>query len=146
MMTNQLVLKIDEKRTKKAIEKLLIKYREYLLTLPYQYMPKITASYSLVPPSNTNEFNSQTEDVAIERVAYELARNSFMNKIHEALEMLKVEEKKIIVESYLLEETIPDVEIWTDLNIGKTKFYKNKWQALLRLAFVLKVEVYEGRR
>ena len=145
-MMNAVTLKIDEKRTKKAIEKRLLKYREYLVTLPSSMAPKITATYSIVPPSNTNEFHSKTESIAIERVMYEKERNEYMKMIHEAVETLKEEEQKIIIECYLLEETLPDVDIWTDLHMGKTKFYKTKQKALLRLAFALKIEVYEGRR
>ncbi len=145
-MMNIIAPKIDEKRTKKAMEKKLLKYRDYLVTLPSTMTPKITANYSIVPPSNTNEFHSKTENVAIERVMYELERNEFMKMIHEAVDTLKDEEKKIIIESYLLEETIPDIDIWTDLHMGKTKFYTCKGKAILRLAFALKIEVYEGRR
>lgn len=139
------VVKIDEKRTKKSVESKLIKYREYLVTLPISMTPKVTPSYSIIPPSNTNSFNSKTENIAIERVMYEQERNNFMDQIHSAVETLKEDEKKILIECYLLEDTLPDVEIWTDLHMGKTKFYKSKQKALLRLAFALKAEVYEGR-
>lgn len=142
---SQLILKIDEKRTKKSIERMLYKYREYLVTLPVDMQPKVTPAYAIIPPSNTTEFMSKTENVAIERVMYEQERNKYMGKIHSAVERLKDDEKKIIVESYLLEDTLPNIEIWTELNIGKKKFYSTKWKALLRLAFALKVEVYEGR-
>lgn len=139
------LVKIDEKRTKNSVERKLIKYREYLVTLPNSMTPKVTPSYSIIPASNTNSFSSKTENIAIERVMYEQERNNFMNQIHAAVETLKAEEKKILIECYLIEDTLPDVEIWTDLHMGKTKFYKCKQKALLRLAFALKAEVYEGR-
>lgn len=139
-------LKIDEKRTKKAVERSLYKYREYLITLPSQLTPRITANYSIVPPSNTNEFFSKTETVAIERVMYEQERTSYMTMIHQAVETLKPDEKKIIIESYLMEEPLPDVEIWVSMTIGKTKYYQCKTKALLRLAFALKQEVYHNKR
>ncbi|MER2039703.1 MAG: ArpU family phage packaging/lysis transcriptional regulator [Solibacillus sp.] len=138
----QVTLKIDEKRTKKSVERELIKYRDYLITLPNTLTPKITPAYSIIPPSNTNEFSSKTENVAIERVMYEQERNNFMNLIHAAVDTLKPEEKKIIIECYLLEETLPDIEIWTGLHMGRTKFYQYKCKALMRLAFALKKEVY----
>ncbi|MFY0742140.1 ArpU family phage packaging/lysis transcriptional regulator [Solibacillus silvestris] len=135
-------LKIDEKQTKKSVERELIKYRDYLFTLPSTMAPKITQTYSIIPPSNTNSFVSKTENIAIERVMYEQERDKFMNWIHAAVDTLKPEEKKIIIECYLLEDTLPDMEIWDGLHMGRTKFYQNKCKALLRLAFALKKEVY----
>ena len=105
-------------------------------------MPTITPTYTLTPPSNTNTFSSKTENVAIERAEYELERTAYMNKIHAALATLKREERTILIERYLKEDVRYDIDIWTDLHIGKTKFYKLKWQAMLRMAFALKVEVY----
>ncbi|MER2172244.1 MAG: ArpU family phage packaging/lysis transcriptional regulator [Psychrobacillus psychrodurans] len=135
-------LNIDEKRTKKSVERQLIKYREYLVTMPSTMAPKITSTYSIIPPSNTNLFVSKTENIAIERVMYEQERDKFMKWIHAAVDTLKPEEKKIIIECYLLEDTLPDIEIWTGLHMGRTKFYQTKCKALLRLAFALKKEVY----
>ncbi|MEK4228953.1 ArpU family phage packaging/lysis transcriptional regulator [Solibacillus sp. FSL H8-0538] len=134
--------RIDEKKTKLALEKVLDKYREYLMTLPSSEMPTITPSYSIIPPSNTNTFNSKTENVAIERAEYELARTKFMNKIIDALQTLKEEERLIIVDRFLAEDIKFDIDIWTDLAVGKNKYYKLKWQAMLRMAFALKIEVY----
>jgi len=134
--------RIDEKKTKLSLERALEKYREYLVTLPMDLMPTITATYTLTPSSNTNLFNSKTENVAIERIEYERERSNYMGKIISALETLKPEERTIMIERYLKEDVSYDIDIWTDLNIGKTKYYKLKWQAMLRMAFALKVEVY----
>lgn len=134
--------RVDEKKTKIALENALEKYRKYLVTLPVDLMPTITPTYSLIPPSNTYSFNSKTENIAIERVEFERERSNYMKKIIDALDTLKHEERTIIVERYLKEEVSYDIDIWTDLNIGKTKYYKLKWQAMLRMAFALKVEVY----
>lgn len=135
--------KIDEKKTKVALEKTLFKYRDYLVTLPADLMPTVTPAYSLVSPSNTNSFSSKTENVALERVQYEAARNTYMNQIHQAVATLKPEERQIIIKRYLLEDMYYDVDIWTELGFGKTNYYKKKWQAMLRLAFALKIEVYQ---
>ena len=60
----------------------------YLSQMPSDILPKVTASYSIVPPSVTNEFNSSTENIAIERAQYEMARLKFMNWIHRAVNRL----------------------------------------------------------
>lgn len=138
----KVIPRIDEKKTKIALERALEKYRRYLVTLPLHLMPTVTPAYTLIPPSNTNSFNSKTENIAIERAEFERERSYYMKRIIEALETLKPEERTIIVERYLKDEVSYDVDIWTELNIGKTKYYKLKWQAMLRMAFALKVEVY----
>ncbi|MGG3924919.1 ArpU family phage packaging/lysis transcriptional regulator [Metabacillus fastidiosus] len=136
--------KINEKATKKELEKMLFKYRDYLISLPIYLMPKITASYSIVPPSNTNAFHSSTEDAAIERIEYEKLRDDYLKEIHDAVNTLKDQERHIIIERYLKQDELGyDREIWMNMGVGKTKYYEIKGEAMLRLAFALKVEVYQ---
>ncbi|WP_081977446.1 ArpU family phage packaging/lysis transcriptional regulator [Lysinibacillus boronitolerans] len=102
----------------------------------------MTADYSLAPV-NSDQFNSKTENANIKRVEFELAREKYFNWVHKGLMSLKEDEWQIIVRRYLQPVTEYDIDIWMDLNIGKTKYYKKKWQAMLRLAFALKIEVYQ---
>ena len=142
-MNKQIIQRVDEKRTRKAVEEQMEKYQMYLLTVPANDMPSITASYSLVP-AQSNQFNSKTENVAIERAELELERERYFKWIHEAVALLKYEERQIIVRHYLQQDT--DREIWMDMSMGSTKYYKKKWEAILRLAFNLKIEVYQKQR
>lgn len=145
-MRNGNLPKINEKATKKAVERALVKYRTFLITLPMYLMPKVTPSYSLVPPSNTNLFHSSTEDAALERIEYEEERSFYLNKIHEAVNTLKENERLIIIKKYLQHDLVGyDPDIYTELNVGRTKFYQIKGEAMLRLAFALKIEVYRDR-
>jgi len=137
---------INKKATKKEVESLLDKYRMYLVSLPSDKLPSITPSYSIIPPSFTNEFRSSTESTALDRVAYETERNQFLKRIHDAVAGLKPDERFIIYKKYMEQDIGYDVAIWTDLGIGKTKYYEVKGAAILRLAFNLKVEVYKTRK
>jgi hypothetical protein len=59
IVMSQLMFKlpeIDREQTKEAVEAALEKYRFYLLSLPDEKLPKVTATFSLVPPSFTNGF------------------------------------------------------------------------------------------
>lgn len=134
---------VDGKKTKEAVEGVFEVYRHYLGTMPSDILPKLTSSYSIVPPTFTNAFHSSTEDIAIERVEYEKERNEFMSGVWKAVNRLKDDERKIIVKFFM--EDVPgyDPDIWLDLGVGKTKYYKLKGQAILRLAFNLKIEVYK---
>lgn len=136
--------KINEKATRKAVEKKLDEYREFLLTLPSDFFPKITPSYSTLPPSVNNQFHSATEEAAIERIEFELTRSQFMNNLHQAVNSLKVDERFIIIKRFMEHDLGYDPDIWMDLGIGKTKYYQVKGEAMLRLAFTLKIEVYQN--
>jgi ArpU family phage transcriptional regulator len=136
--------KINDKATKKELEKALFKYRDYLITLPNYLMPNVTPAYSIVPPSNTNAFHSSTEDAALERIEYESIRDNYISEIHEAVNSLKEDERQIIIKKYMLHGEIGyDREIMMDIGVGKTKYSQIKGEAMLRLAFALKVEVYK---
>jgi ArpU family phage transcriptional regulator len=76
-MSKQLFMlpEIDREKTRAAVESALEKYRFYLLMVPEDRLPKVTATYSIVPPSFSNEFHSSTEQAAIDRIELDLARN-----------------------------------------------------------------------
>jgi ArpU family phage transcriptional regulator len=59
---------IDREETKKRVEAELEKYRFYLLAVPDEQLPKVTATYSLVPPTHTNSLHSSTEDSAVAKI------------------------------------------------------------------------------
>jgi ArpU family phage transcriptional regulator len=144
MMRNDYLPKINDKETKKEVEKKLYKYRDYMISLPNFLMPKVTPSYTLAPPSFSNEFHSSTEDAALERIEYERERNAYLNWIHNAVNSLKEEERQIIIKKFMLNGEIGyDREIMMDLGVGKTKYSQIKGAGMLRLAFALKVEVYK---
>ncbi len=78
---NQLTLnipRIDEEATKSKAEELLDQYRLYLLQVPDDFLPKVTPTYSIVPPSITNEFHSSTEDTTLKRLDWEIQRDKFL--------------------------------------------------------------------
>ncbi|MDG0962153.1 ArpU family phage packaging/lysis transcriptional regulator, partial [Bacillus paranthracis] len=89
--------------------------------------------------------HSSTEDIAIERIELEQQRKEYMDWVHQAVNTLKPDERYIIFKSYMEEEIESDLNIWLELGVGKTKYYKLKGSALLRLAFNLKVEVYKKK-
>lgn len=142
-MRKESMPKVNTKATKKEVEKVLYKYRDYLITLPMYLMPKVTASFSITPPTSTNAFHSSTENAAIERIEYERERDRFLTEMHDAVNSLKDIERNIIIKKYMLNGDIGyDREIMMDLGLGKTRYSEIKGEAILRLAFALKIEVY----
>lgn len=136
------VPELDKEKTRENVEKMLEKYRMFLVTLPKDIMPKMTAGYSIVPPNFGNEFRSSTESVALQRIEWEEKRNGFIKLMLEAVEQLGVEEKFIIFNRFLDKYEGYDREIWLEMGIGRSKYYQMKRDALFSLAFLLNVEVY----
>lgn len=133
---------IDRELTKKAVESALEKYRFYLLTIPEEKLPRITASYSLVPPSNTNEFHSSTEDTVIDRVDGERERLEYIELIRKAVNRLSSRERELIIKRYLEEEEVYDYEIYNELGMSERRYYRYKGRIFYKLAFILRIEIY----
>lgn len=143
---NQLTLnipQIDEEATKLKAEKLLDQYRLYLLQVPDDFLPKITPTYSIVPPSITNEFHSSTEDAALKRLDWEIQRDKFLKRIQRAVNRLSQKERQIIVMLYMKPEEMYDYEVYAEIGMSQRSYYRVKAKALYRLAFALREEVYK---
>ncbi len=135
---------IDREETKKAVEAAFEKYRFYLLTIPEERLPKLTATYSLVPPTITNEFHSTTEDFAIKAVDYERERKEYIEWIMKAVNRLAPKEREIIIKRYLHEEELYDYEIYNEMGLSERRYYRQKARIFYKLAFLLKIEVYKS--
>ncbi|MEG7356758.1 ArpU family phage packaging/lysis transcriptional regulator [Bacillus sp. 0209A] len=134
---------IDEEATKLKAEKLLDQYRLYLLQVPDDFLPKVTPTYSIVPPSITNEFHSSTEDVALKRLDWEVQRDKFLKRIQRAVNRLSQRERQIIVMLYMQSEDMYDYEVYAEMGLSQRSYYRVKAKALYRLAFALREEVYK---
>ncbi|ASB93408.1 putative phage-related protein [Bacillus subtilis subsp. subtilis] len=134
---------IDEEATKLKAEKLLDQYRLYLLQVPDDFLPKVTPTYSIVPPSITNEFHSSTEDVVLKRLDWEVQRDKFLKRIQRAVNRLSQRERQIIVMLYMQSEEMYDYEVYAEMGLSQRSYYRVKAKALYRLAFALREEVYK---
>jgi ArpU family phage transcriptional regulator len=147
MVGNQLTFKlpeIDREKTKAAVESALEKYRFYLLMVPEDKLPKVTATYSLVPPSFSNEFHSSTEQAAIDRIELDLARNRHIEWVLRGVNRLSKIEREIIYKRYLEDEEVFDYEIYNEIGMSERRYYRLKARIFYKLAFILKIEVYKN--
>jgi ArpU family phage transcriptional regulator len=134
---------IDREKTKEAVEAALEKYRMFLLSIPEEKVPKITASYSLQPPAFTNEFHSPIEDMVIDKVDLEVEREKYIEWIRKGINKLQYKEREMIIKRYLEDEESYDYELYNQMGMSERKFYRLKARAFYKLAFALKIEVYE---
>lgn len=135
---------LDFIQTRKNVYKLFNKYNRLLTLMPIRSYPSVTQSFSLEPPTTVMDLNKIELSVSknIEREQMMIERQQVMDKLHNAIDNLKADEKYIIVNKYLQEERGIDIDIYTELGIGKTKYYEIKNEAIIRLAFYLGLEEY----
>jgi ArpU family phage transcriptional regulator len=146
MLANQLTFmlpEIDREKTKAAVESSLEKYRFYLLMIPEDKLPKVTATYSLVPPSFSNEFHSSTEQAVMDRIELDLARTKHIEWVLRGVNRLSKMEREIIYKRYLEDEEIFDYEIYNEIGMSERRYYRLKARIFYKLAFILKIEVYK---
>jgi ArpU family phage transcriptional regulator len=133
---------IDRNATRKAVESSLEKYR-ILLLRQLDNQPKITQTYSIVPPTNTNKFHSSTEDAAIKNADLEREMQEYLKRMIGAVNRLTHWERAVIVKRYMSDEDVFDYEIYNEVGMSERKYYRVKARAFYKLAFMLKIEVYE---
>lgn len=134
---------VDGEKTKEAVEAALEKYRMYMLTVPDEYLPRVTQTYSLVPPSNTNAFHSSTESAAIKKADFERERDEYIERIRRAVNRLNKTERELIIKRYLSNEEMYDYELYNEMGMSESKYYRLKARAFYKLAFILRIEVYK---
>jgi ArpU family phage transcriptional regulator len=135
---------IDREKTKVAVESALEKYRFYLLTVPEERLPKVTASYSLVPPSTNSEYVSSTERAVVEKVDFEQERDRYLERIVRGVNRLSKLEREVIYKRYLEEGEIFDYEIYNEIGMSERRYYRLKARVFYKLAFILRIEVYKS--
>lgn len=133
---------IDREKTKQAVEQALETYRLYSLQVHLDKLPSITASYSLAPASS-NIPSSSTEQAAIANVEYEQQRVNYLNWIVRAVNRLSKVEREIIVRRYLEETEVFDYQIYNDIGMSESSYYRLRGRTFYKLAFALKIEVYK---
>ncbi|CEG29813.1 ArpU family phage packaging/lysis transcriptional regulator [Bacillus sp. B-jedd] len=134
---------IDREATKKAVEAALEKYRIFLLTQSPDKQPKVTQNFSMEMPAYSNQFHSSTEEAAIKNADYEMEREQYIRRIVLAVNRLSHWERSIIIMRYMSQEDYYDYELYNEMGMSERKYYRLKAKAFYRLAFALKVEVYE---
>ncbi|WP_241964521.1 ArpU family phage packaging/lysis transcriptional regulator [Paraliobacillus zengyii] len=146
MQMNFNLPKINRLQTRNAVESILEKYKFFLLMDPEELQPKITASFTITPPTMNNQFHSSTEDIAIKRIDHEKKRRDFIRWVQRSVNRLAYQERTVIINRYLQEDDIYDYEVYNDLGFSERKYYRIKSRAFYKLAFIMHIEVYEEER
>jgi ArpU family phage transcriptional regulator len=133
---------IDKQKTIEAVKEALERYQLYILREPEIKIPKVTASWSIVPPSNTNAFHSSTEDAAIFNVDGKSHREWYLKRVRWAVSRLNSTEQSIIINRYMKTDECTDYMAYMDLGMSEKTYYRKRNRAFYKLAFALRIEVY----
>lgn len=130
---------IDSAATQKAVEEKFRQYRTYMLTVPEDKMPSITTRYTLEMSNFSNVKSSAVENAAIDIADTDIEREKFFNWIASGMRKLTKIERKLIALKYLQMEPVYNYDIFTELNISESTFYRIRNQALYKLALSMRV-------
>ncbi|MGY3717167.1 ArpU family phage packaging/lysis transcriptional regulator [Sutcliffiella cohnii] len=134
---------INTEETKKKVEEKLEDYRLALMMEPIENHPKVTQTFSFLPPSTNREYKSSTEEMAIKKVDMEIARQKLLKEVQQATNRLPFRERALIVLRYMQQEEKFDYEVYDELGLSQRSYYRLKARAFYNLAFILRIEVYK---
>lgn len=136
---------IDREETKKRVEGALEKYRIMLLSQDIYRLPKVTQKFSLELPTHTNQFHSSTEDAAIHNADYQKEKFEYILRILSAVNRLGYKERAILIRRYMDADDVYDYQVYSELHMSERTYHRHKSKAFYKLAFALKLEVYEDQ-
>ncbi|UNP78279.1 ArpU family transcriptional regulator [Bacillus nitratireducens] len=146
MMQLTFLPKIDRRATQARLEGILENVRIYRRFGMIRNEMKVTASCEVRYHGPTNMVGKLAEDVALANVAMsereeKLQRLSF--QIDKALSRFSKNQRDIIVKRYLEDEEVFDYMVYNEIGMSERTYRRNKANAFYKLAFALRLEVYE---
>ncbi|WP_019123624.1 ArpU family phage packaging/lysis transcriptional regulator [Brevibacillus massiliensis] len=140
---------LDRKKTQKAVEAALSKYRLYKYLIFEEREAATTASYEAREGGRTNKISDQTAGIAVYNVDEQEKRKAYCERVERAVKRLPRMERFLIEERYMG----ADSEYITDYNIYNQRFnppiseftyYKIKWKAFYKIALALDIQVVKS--
>lgn len=126
---------MDRDKTKRNVHRLLSHYRSMARLADEEYTPKLTATYSFelkAPGISDNVGNAVARKVTAERELWKIGR---------ALNKLNAYQRQLLHERYIDRRELTDIEIYYDLGMSKTTYYKELEKAQVEFA-----EAYDNGR
>lgn len=125
-----LLPEINEKMTRRNVMKLLEQYHSLRRLAGRQYEQKLTASYTLEPKGDGGTIKP-VEDMVTRKVS----AIEIINHIHDALNKLNGQQRKLLWEHYTISAP-SEYEIITKFNISVATYYRKLEKAQLAFAEV----------
>lgn len=126
----------DRGLTKLNVDRLLSQYRTMVRLADEEYTPRITATYSLdlkTPGGiSDNVSKAVVRKVTAERELWKIGR---------AMNKLDAYSRQLLHDRYISREKKNDIQIYSDLNVSESTFYKELTEAMIEFA-----EAYDSGR
>lgn len=133
---------IDREATRQAVEERLESARIYKQLGFVRRETKITASYEVKEGGSSNVISKSSENAAVFNVDTENRMKEQQEQVDRAVSRLGRTERRIIEARYMEDDEVFDYNVYNDMHIGETKYYRMKSNAMYKLAFALCLEVY----
>lgn len=133
---------LDYKATKKAVMRVIAKYKNSLNKLYLKSEPRITPQYTIVPPSFTNQFHSSTEDAALWADTHGKRHKEFVDLVNDALNQLPATNRLVIYRSLIQEQS--DIKIGLEMNYSEFRIRDFRVEGIRLLSYALGVDKYEN--
>ena len=131
---------LNYKATKRAVMKVIWRYKNALNKLYLKSEPRLTPQYTITPPSFTNEFHSSTEDAALWGDTVGKKFKDYVNRVDEALNSIPATNRIVIYRSLIQEQS--DIKIGSELNYSEFTIRDLRTEGIKQLAYALGVDVY----
>ncbi|WP_028609763.1 ArpU family phage packaging/lysis transcriptional regulator [Paenibacillus harenae] len=139
---------LDRKKTQRAVESALDKYRICKYLTHEEREASITAGYNERFHGPTNTTSDQTAQIAIHNVDAPAERKAFCERVERAVRRLHPKERLLIEQRYMREdyegEYMNDMKVYSFIfnpPISPVTYDKIRWKAFYKLALDLNVEV-----
>ncbi|MEC2714676.1 ArpU family phage packaging/lysis transcriptional regulator [Bacillus cereus] len=145
---NQLTFlpKINRKATQVRLEEIFETVRIYRQFGMIRNEMKVTASCEVRYHGPTNIVGKPVENAALANVAMnerEVKLKHLSVQIDKALSRFSKIQRDIIVKRYLEDEEVFDYMVYNEIGMSERTYRRNKSNAFYKLAFALRLEVYE---
>jgi len=128
--------RVDRGLTKLNVDRLLSQYRTMVRLADEEYTPRITATYSLDLKA-PGGISDNVSKAVMRRVVAEQE----LWKIGRAMNKLDAYNRQLLHDRYISREKKSDIQIYSDLNLSESTFYKELTEAMIEFA-----EAYDSGR
>jgi ArpU family phage transcriptional regulator len=118
----------------KEVERILYRYPAFVAAVEIGLFPTLTANYG-EGGGGASGISNPTEKYGVMRADKQLR----VKQIDRALEAITYKECELIRLKYFDPSQPTDLQVYTDLEIGSTHYYKLKEQALQKIATALNI-------
>jgi ArpU family phage transcriptional regulator len=132
----------DGEKTKEAVEAALETYRIYVDGSGR--IPATRDANVLSRAAKQHEcFSFIYRERGNQKADFERERDEYMERICRAVNRLNKMERKLIIKRYMCFEEPRDYDVYNEMGISESTFYRVREKAFYKLVFALRIEVYK---